>query len=71
MSADISNARAAQQCSGPFRPSGKVLAFLFDEMIGDREIEEVVINGQTGKVVVRTYDGNTEEHSFNLRGLTP
>jgi len=69
------NVRECQQAEGPYRPNGKTLAFILDEIIGNLEVAEIVINGQTGMLYITTYDYTQNDvtevlNTFNMKGLS-
>lgn len=60
--------REVQQALGPHRPRTRVLAVMLDTIPANYEIEEIVVNGQTGKVLVICWDGKgTTYRQFNSR----
>ena len=59
-----------EQCPGPSRPTGKLLAFFMDEFHAEDEIAGISINGQTGKLLIAVYvgGGKKEVHEYNFIG---
>jgi len=63
--------RETQQAPGPHRPNGKTLGYICEDIIGKGEIEEIVINGQTGMLYITTNDGKkSETQKFDMAGIS-